>query len=1021
MKKKISRILGVSLTVSLLASLMVFAAPVSAGDLAWTSDTAMPGGSKQADRLVVSGANITDMAVGPDGDVIYAADGLGKNLYKSTDSGVTWTALSDPGGSGKVGTSLSKVEVAPDDADVLAIIADDTEVYVSTNGGTSWTSLGTVQQTDKGAASALFDIAISLPVGSVRYYAVAGEEDTAAASGNVWYFNLGSTLPAWKESNPASGGLDATSDERFIGVEFSPAFPSDKVILVVTGPDSTADTLVKLQLFSTSSKKWNADAGFVSYPVTVDTITTGKKVVQADIAVPSTYLGADPDSRDAFVGVASNDATLKGSLTRLDDYELKKTLVDKKNIHSVDYDTDADKLVAGAHDDNKVYRAASASGASSSSIKEERSLKGPSGEESVVVAWAGDDVVAGTVGNESAFSVSTDDGYTFNDISLIDTVLTNLTDVAVNGDGSKVYLVSDDGTDVSVWRKDTAWQRVLTLMADTGYLVRIAPDSDDAVYVGKKGAKTLYYSSDGGEDKWLRRTTLNDIKDMAVESIDVAYVLDGDSGKVSKTSNGGFIWSTAKSTDLSDGATIISLSEDNLVVGSQGGYVSYSTDGNSSWTDIIKIIETGAQNVQLAASGLADGDFIYAASDSPSDSFRRWKIGTSTTWSDIITGTYSGNVTGMVLSDGVLYATTHDNDDDVDTSYMYRVISPSGASSTTKWSTKSSSGEVFGVGPSALKVDTGASNRLWAIDTASTPDSLWYLKDKAYSVGPTMLAPDDEVLIPVNAQTGEAHDVVFSWSRLSKETAYDLEIALDEDFTQLFRQETDLDPTDTPATVVFMLGPNAKIAAGVGGSAATLTYNADTTYYWRVRVSQTGPIYSPWSDTRSFTISPVVEPESFNIVSPALGSTGESVQPVLVWNAYPDAVSYEVQIAEDASFAILDIAGTSSSAYYQPDEYLIYDTTYNWKVRGVTEDGNGPWVTGIFTTERAPVKSVETITETKFMPAAPEIVTISIPQPPVQTVVQQAIPDALLWAIVVIGAVLVVALIVLIVRTRRVA
>ena len=41
MKKKISRILGVALTVVLLASLMVFAIPVSAAECAWSA-TGLP-------------------------------------------------------------------------------------------------------------------------------------------------------------------------------------------------------------------------------------------------------------------------------------------------------------------------------------------------------------------------------------------------------------------------------------------------------------------------------------------------------------------------------------------------------------------------------------------------------------------------------------------------------------------------------------------------------------------------------------------------------------------------------------------------------------------------------------------------------------------------------------------------------------------------------------------------------------------------------------------------------------------
>ena len=256
----------------------------------------------------------------------------------------------------------------------------------------------------------------------------------------------------------------------------------------------------------------------------------------------------------------------------------------------------------------------------------------------MVVAWAGSKVVAGTSGNESAFAVSTNNGKSFSDISLIDTTLTNVTDVAVSPDGSVVYLVSDDGADLSVWRYASSWKRILAVPSKTTFIVRLAPDDSDVVYVAERSGTTIYYSGDGGTERWQTRTSRYTIQDLAVETTgDVAYVIQSGNGKISKSSNSGFTWGTEKSTKLNGGYMITSLGEDLLIAGSDDGYVSYSTDGGDSWTKISKQLGSTSANVSVTASGLADGDYIYAGLGTGQKDIYRWQLGTSSSWSSIKT------------------------------------------------------------------------------------------------------------------------------------------------------------------------------------------------------------------------------------------------------------------------------------------------------------------------------------------------------------------------------------------------
>ena len=100
-----------------------------------------------------------------------------------------------------------------------------------------------------------------------------------------------------------------------------------------------------------------------------------------------------------------------------------------------------------------------------------------------LVGWNGDTAVAATRGNESAFATSTDDGYAFNDISMVNTTIhtsTGYNDFAVS---NPLYVTTDDGTDASVWLNDGGWKRVLSLIGKTDLLVRAAPDDFEAVYL----------------------------------------------------------------------------------------------------------------------------------------------------------------------------------------------------------------------------------------------------------------------------------------------------------------------------------------------------------------------------------------------------------------------------------------------------------------------------------------------------------------------------------------------------------
>ncbi|MHC4500341.1 MAG: beta propeller repeat protein, partial [Planctomycetota bacterium] len=240
------------------------------------------------------------------------------------------------------------------------------------------------------------------------------------------------------------------------------------------------------------------------------------------------------------------------------------------------------------------------------------SRKRPGGVSRAIVAFSGDEVVAATSGDESAFAVSTDSGKTFNDISLIDTELDKLEDIAIAPDGSKVYLVTsdDDATDdLSVWRYASRWERILTLVDHTfgvDFIIRLAPDDPDVVYLAEFEGDRIYHSDDGGEDSWNIRTSRYDIEDLAVEEDgDIVYVFREAGRHVSKSTNSGFSWAAARDTKLAHGQIrvpagvtepqLVAVAPDDVnyvAIVADDNEVYISDDGGLNW-DTLGTVEIG--------------------------------------------------------------------------------------------------------------------------------------------------------------------------------------------------------------------------------------------------------------------------------------------------------------------------------------------------------------------------------------------------------------------------------------------
>jgi hypothetical protein len=220
---------------------------------------------------------------------------------------------------------------------------------------------------------------------------------------------------------------------------------------------------------------------------------------------------------------------------------------------------------------------------------------------------------------------------------------------------------------------------------------------------------------------------------------------------------------------------------------------------------------------------------------------------------------------------------------------------------------------------------------------------------------------------------------------------------------------------------------------------ATVGMSPNTTYYVSVWATE---VLTPGANCSSFlfdkapasvTTAPGVANWTPNLF-PNDGASNVPVNSNFAWDDVVGATGYEFQIAEGTSIP----AGTATIALtvsaYAPAEDLAYDTTYTWQVRAVSGSVKGAWVTSVLTTEKEPlpVVTVEPApTPTIIVTAAPQI-TVTQQQPaPIPTItigdiiVTQAPLEptptpAYIWLIVGVGALLTIAVVVLIIRTRRV-
>ncbi|MCK4403026.1 MAG: C2H2-type zinc finger protein [Dehalococcoidia bacterium] len=1153
MSKTISwpaRVTYIFIALALALSLVLVAIPAKTdadpGLTKWSKVTT----PTDSNETIIQGADIYDIAIGPDGDVIYA---IGKMpvgraspldtttiaLWKSTDGGATWSDKTSKLLKANVKPSatalhaefdyLTQVAVAPNNADFVVVagmsVATAKPMVVgSTDGATKFYT--TYAEATLTTFPDIICMDISRGIEDV-YNVALGTDD-----GKVWRYEAGTYWGGtWVDASAYTGWQPST---KVTSVAFSPSWSADKTLLAISTNSTVNKTWLQTAKWGTT-KGWGSDldrASKVEFLVATDSIEPISTALNifglptayhgvTGIALPSDYHGRESSLRRvyAYVDVKSaQNVTAGGYLFRIDSTTLSIPCGPTGNpwfgslAYHGDHDT-GDAMLGMLGDDApaapdftdccvgvQVWRTDEID---ICCPDWKGATKKPSGQAYALVAFTpdGDKAYAITAGegkgtypsDESAFSVSLDNGKCWNQLGLIDTDIDFISDMAASPDCSVTYLATmntDEGSDSedqicncdSVWMKDAnateyagVWQRIYHKALGGHGLLRLSPEHDDGdvVYWGAMGTSALYWAESKGICKWSTKDAPTiSIEDFALADDDTLYVINNSDDLVKWTEAKGD-WFSAVDHKAYTGHTIAVLG-DYVLVGGSTGSVGYSDDAGSSFSRLGDKGELGLADghVHVALDTyFTDNNTVYAAISGGDQGIWRWVVDDSTSWSDLHaepsnaqlggTGTttneldYYGIVTELsqdgnpktkAANGGVLYAVYSGVTaiTDAPCSGVARCLTPAQETCCGQLSWDylfcklSVDTEEFSRDPSALKIcgclTADSNSNLFAIDnrayyaaytfsagakfTTSAQGRLWTYEDCFAKAGITLEAVADGVTVASDPCICANEKFVLEWERLCNACEYDLQISLDDDFTQIVFDNTNLlaDGRYTAGPGGFYDPPKNETPTVVIWEDAI---DCNTTYYWRVRsryAETPETIRSFWSDVWSFTVEagPTV---AIDLTAPDDGATKVALTAIgFTWSAVADATNYDFVLSANADLSspVETKTGVTGTAYTYTGT-LDYDTTYFWQVTAM-KDGNVFSESNIstFTTAPAAVFACPQCGLTFPSEAALKAHVDEVHAP-----VEPTTP-AWVWIVIGLGAVLVITIIVLIFRTRRV-
>lgn len=268
--------------------------------------------------------------------------------------------------------------------------------------------------------------------------------------------------------------------------------------------------------------------------------------------------------------------------------------------------------------------------------------------------------------------------------------------------------------------------------------------------------------------------------------------------------------------------------------------------------------------------------------------------------------------------------------------------------------------------------------------------TLWGYEDCFAESGVSLGAPGSGSLIPSDPCNCWNEKFVLKWEQPCDGCLYDVQIALDEDFNDIYLEWEDYDPPSARSPSLVILDGDL---------------DCSTTYYWRVRSTEadTGEVVrSWWSVAWDFAVE-AGPMGAIELTSPDNGVTNVPVKGVVfIWTSVAGAETYNFGLMDAGGTEVDSQTGLTGTSYAYAGT-LGLDTAYTWQVTAMKG-------TGMSKSDTVSVSQIYTFRTAPAPVPPPEA---PAPAPPLGT-------PSWVWVIIGIGAVLVITVIVLIFRTRRV-
>ncbi|HSW57076.1 MAG TPA: hypothetical protein VLH15_01615, partial [Dehalococcoidales bacterium] len=472
--------------------------------------------------------------------------------------------------------------------------------------------------------------------------------------------------------------------------------------------------------------------------------------------------------------------------------------------------------------------------------------------------------------------------------------------------------------------------------------------------------------------------------------------------------------------------TSIALAGGEIFIGTGVGTVLRSTDDALNFTAVGAAVSVGNPIIVTTDPGYATNRVIYAASPAVAI-LQRFTVGTSPAWGAVGAPAPLGAINDMVFgARGELYAAGLAGMDGV-----FRVLGPAAPApiNATIGTGFDSPALVWPLLRSISQVEDyaeGANNALVMVvdNFGAVPGNPINFRlvnfIDAMTAAPVITTPTANQSFA--AGSAVAFTVAAYVANWPAGHTYDWQVAYDTTFAPA--STIDIDPAVGFQPTFNTPSVTARLAANV--------FPAGTNLYLRVRVAT--PLVSNWSAPVLFTTRVTEFGTALAVAAPAPGSTTTVTSPAFQWTPVEQATHYEFTLSDRADFStVVDSEiGIRTNVYNTPVK--LAPGTYYWRVRAMAGTLAGSWLVSTFNIV-APAPVVTPPPVTTPAPQPTPIVTVVNPTP-VITVPQATVivptptftqlpaepvgTPGWAWVVIIIGAILLVAVIVLIVRTRKV-